>query len=257
MKWPGLAAAGLIATLLVAGPASADEDTAWDPLERMNRGIFWFNDKLDGFLLEPLARGWEFVTPSVVRIRIDKFFTNLGFPVRFVNNGLQGEGFNAMEEWNRFIVNTTLGVAGFWDPASYFGLGLHETDLGVTLGRWGVPPGPYLVLPLLGPSNPRDGVGTLGDTCVSMLVTTLHPGGPTGLCTDLPPAVRWGGFGLNLINRRALLLEDVREAKAMALDYYVFMRNAYVQRRRALVAGEDPDAEDGLYDDDLYEFDDE
>jgi phospholipid-binding lipoprotein MlaA len=206
------------------GDAMAEATGAdYDPWQRMNRGIFWFNESVDHFLLEPVAKGWDFVTPEPVETSIANFFSNLRFPVVMVNNVLQGKLKPAAIDVGRFMVNSTFGIAGLFDPATIWGLPRHNEDFGQTLGWWGVPPGPYLVLPLLGPSNPRDTSGLPVDYCLSITPLFLS-------------SFWWTGAGvINIVNARALVIEDVQQAREASLDYYVFVRNAYYQRRVALV----------------------
>src|SRR5262249_28251117 len=135
-----------------------------DPLEGMNRKVFWFNDKVDVYALEPVAKGWNWIAPDRVKQSVANFFQNLRFPIVTLNDLLQGKMVPAASDVGRFAVNTTVGVLGFFDPASGWGLEQHNEDFGQTLGWWHVPPGPYLVLPLLGPSSPRDAVGSLADS---------------------------------------------------------------------------------------------
>jgi phospholipid-binding lipoprotein MlaA len=194
-----------------------------DPLEGVNRKIFWFNDKVDVYALEPVATGWEKITPRRVRTSVSNFFDNLRFPIVTVNDLLQGKVLASGSDVGRFAVNTTVGVLGFFDPASGWGLERHDEDFGQTLGRWGVPPGPYLVLPLLGPSNPRDAAGLAVDSALSVT----------------PWFVDWWILGaarvFQAVNDRSQVLDEVREAKRSAFDYYSFVRNAYEQRRSAQV----------------------
>jgi phospholipid-binding lipoprotein MlaA len=198
----------------------------YDPWQRMNRGIFWFNDHADQYVLEPVAKGWDAVVPEPAETAVSNFFTNLRFPVVMVNNLLQGKPRAAAIDVGRFMVNTTIGLAGFFDPATIWGLQRHNEDFGQTLGRWGIPPGPYLVLPLLGPSNPRDTAGIPVDYCLSITPLFLS-------------SFWWTGAGvINIVNARALVLDEVQNAKEAAVDYYVFVRNAYYQRRVALVNDE-------------------
>ena len=225
----GLAAVALGITLCAAPPLafgeSSDEgDPAdHDPIEHVNRKIFWFNDEVDVHVLAPVARGWEFITPRRLRTSVHNFFTNLRFPVVAVNDLLQGKVKATAVDVGRFGVNTTVGVAGFFDPASGWGLEEHNEDFGQTLGVWGVPPGPYLVLPIFGPSNPRDALGLGVDYALSV----------TPFFVD--QYILWGTSVLNVVNERAAILKEVDEAKQSALDYYVFVRNAYFQRRKALI----------------------
>lgn len=209
-----------------AGRAMAEEGADYDPWQRMNRGIFWFNDQCDVYVLEPVAKGWDWVMPQPVEDSVSNFFANLRFPVLMANDLLQGKLQPAAVDVSRFMVNTTIGVAGFFDPATSWGLERNNEDFGQTLGVWGVPPGPYLVLPLFGPSNPRDTGGLVVDYGLS--VTPLFA---PGYATMAAGAV-------NVVNTRAQYLDEVREAKQASLDYYTFARNAYYQRRRALVNDE-------------------
>jgi len=213
-----------VAAVLVAFcslPVSAREIS--DPLEPVNRGIFWFNDKADVYVLEPTARGWDYVLPDEVQTAIANFFENVRFPVVMINNLLQAKFVAASGDVGRFVINTTLGVAGFFDPATEFGLERHDEDFGQTLGYWGVPPGPYLVAPLLGPMNLRDGAGRLVDT-----VTAIYP---------MFAAIQYtiGATATNSLNFRSQVLKQVRDVKAASLDYYVFVRDAYDQNRQARV----------------------
>lgn len=214
-----------IAAVLVAlGPQpSSHAREVSDPIEPLNRAIFWFNDQLDLHALEPAARGWDLVLNDRIKVAIACFFDNVRFPVVMINNLLQGKFLAAASDTARFAVNSTLGVAGFFDPASDFGLQRHDEDFGQTLGYWGVPPGPYLVAPLLGPTNVRDAFGRIVDTA-----TALYP---------LFAAAQYtaGATVTDNLNFRAQVLDQVRDAKAAALDYYVFVRDAYDQRRRSLI----------------------
>jgi len=241
----------LIAVLALALPAAArgdDQGADYDPWQRMNRGIFWFNDKADVYVLEPVAKGWDRVMPERVETSLVNFLANLRFPVVLVNNVLQGKPGAAAIDVGRFMVNTTFGVVGFFDPATIWGLTKHDEDFGQTLGVWGVPPGPYLVLPLFGPSNPRDTAGMPVDYVLSLTPLVVN-------------SVWWTGAAVvNVVNTRAQYLDAVRNAKETALDYYAFTRNAYYQRRRALVNDElvagDHQQENGHGPtDELYDFD--
>ncbi|MDB6005415.1 MAG: hypothetical protein JWR15_2402 [Prosthecobacter sp.] len=136
-----------------------------DPLERLNRGTFWFNDKLYTFLLRPISKGYELILPRPVRKGIDNAFENVKYPVRFVNCTLQGKFKRAGQETGKFVVNTVGGVGGIFRPAENIPAlaNVPEEDTAQTLATWGLPHGPYLVLPLMGPSSVRDGVGLVGD----------------------------------------------------------------------------------------------
>ncbi len=216
-----------------------------DPWERLNRPMFAFNDWLDRNALEPVARGWDHAWPDPVQRGFRNFFDNLRFPAVLVNDILQGEPRLAVETIARFQCNTFLGGLGFYDLASELGVPPHIQDTGLTLGRWGIAPGPYLVLPFFGPSNPRDFVGFAADTALDVYPYFITI-----------PGITVGLAGVNVVNRRSLLLDPVTEAKAASLDYYAFVRNAYVQRRWREVHGlaVPPDAADeDLYNEELFE----
>jgi len=217
-----------------------DEPDA-DPWQGMNRAIFWFNDQVDVYVLEPVARGWRWATPGPMRTGISNFFQNLRFPIVFVNETFQAKPFDALRTFARFGINTTLGIAGFLDPAAEFGLEPTAEDFGQTLGVWGVPSGPYLVLPLLGPSNVRDTGGLAVDTATTIIpffVDTLLIIGPRLI---------------DVVNTRARFLDEVEEAKAASFDYYVAVRHAYQQRRRAEIDDRGREAgEEFVPDEDLY-----
>ena len=218
-----------------------------DPWESMNRPVFAFNEGADRYVVGPIAKGWTFVTFEAMREAVQRFFTNLEYPRRLLTNLGQGKLRGAGSETGRFLVNTTVGIVGLFDPARRIGLDPSEEDFGQMFGRWGVGAGPYWVLPLLGPSNPRDAVGRVFDTAASPLFW-------------LGFAVTGAGTGANavqLVNLRAIYDDDIELARETALDYYVFVRNAFVQRRQYVI--EDREAPDPLADvrprDDLYEFD--
>ncbi len=226
----GMTAAGLALGLLLAMTATPASAADWegraadyDPIEKVNRGIFWFNDHADMYVLEPTARVWHRALPDPVETSIANFFSNLRFPVVTVNDLLQGKPKPAAVDVARFMVNTTFGVAGFFDPASGWGLVRHNEDFGQTLGVWGVGPGPYLVLPLFGPSNVRDTSGLVVDYVLSVYPWAVDS------WVLLPVGA------VSAVNTRAQILQEVEDAKQASLDYYVFVRNAYYQRRIALV----------------------
>ena len=242
MKASAARSVGLLAVLLLAAaadaaaaePEAADENhpTVHDPLERTNRKIFAFNEALDRWFLEPVATGWDFVMPAPAQTAIQRFFENLGFPVVFVNDLLQGKPLAAAQDVGRFALNSTAGLVGFFDPASQIGLPNHDEDFGQTLGVWGVPGGPYLVLPLLGPSNPRDTAGLVVDRAT--LVYTFF----------IPWYVNFGSASVSIVNRRSRLLETIREERKSAFDFYVAVRNAYVQRRDDQIGDRKPKSEE-------------
>jgi len=210
--------------LLCAPAGAADNQRSdGDPIEGFNRGMFWFNDQVDTYVLVPVATVWDKVMPNRVQRSLANFFDNLRFPIVTVNNLLQAKFKNAASDVGRFAVNTTVGVAGFFDPASDWGLEAHNEDFGQTLGYWGVPPGPYLVLPILGPSGVRDGAGLVPDGFMAVYPWFI----------DIVYTV--SARAVDVVNTRSLYLKQVEEAKAASIDYYTAVRNAYIQRRKSLV----------------------
>jgi phospholipid-binding lipoprotein MlaA len=201
-------------------PAAAQRD-ARDPLEGFNRAMYTFNEKFDKYLLKPVAQGYRAVVPAFARQGIANFFRNLGEPVVAVNNLLQGKFKEAGTDLLRLVINTTLGLAGLFDPASAMGLEKHDEDFGQTLAVWGVGEGPYLVLPIFGPSTLRDAFGLAVDY-------NLYP--PTHMEET---STRDKLSAANLVSRRAQLLDatDILE-QAGGEDPYVFVREFYRQRRR-------------------------
>jgi phospholipid-binding lipoprotein MlaA len=205
-----------------------DEDDeileVFDPLETVNRGMFWFNDKLYFYLMKPIARGYRFIVPEPVRVSVGKFFSNLRTPVRMINAGLQGKFAAAGTELGRFGLNSTIGILGFFDPAdSYFDLKKTDEDTGQTLGFHGVGPGPYLVLPFIGPSSLRDGLGLLADSQMDIMTYLLEH-------QDY-----WGTLAFRAINTLSLDKDTYEGIKKDALDPYLFVRDAWTQYRQNLV----------------------
>jgi phospholipid-binding lipoprotein MlaA len=241
MNKNGMIRLAMVALLVLPAAAcsSNGSEADYDPLEDWNRGVYWFNDKLDTYLINPVATAYEWVLPDPVEHAIGRFFTNLAFPIHFINNLFQGKPEEAFVEMGRFVVNSTIGVGGLFDPATEFGIPAYPEDFGQTLAVWGVGPGPYLVLPLLGPSNMRDAVGLVADGVSQPLVWLLDD------------VYIYGGAGLNFINRRAGDLPSIEAFLETALDPYAAMRNAYYQHRQAQIL----DVQDALPpEDSLYEM---
>ena len=215
-------------TLLVAGAvagcATGPDRKPGDPLEPMNRQIFKFNDALDRAIAQPVAKGYQKVTPQPVRQAITNFFSNLGDLGNAANNILQLKITDATEDIMRFVMNSTFGIGGLLDFATPAGLPKHHEDFGLTLGRWGVPAGPYLVLPLFGPSSVRDSTGYV----VDFRFNVIH---------YLKPAVRDPMYIAQFISGRADLLGASDLLQAAALDKYSFVRDAYTQQRQSLLRG--------------------
>ena len=217
--------------LLAAGCASANGDPR-DPFEGMNRGVYRFNETLDEFVARPVARTYRELLHNEIRMRVRNFFSNLADPFIGVNNMLQGKFADGASDWARFAFNSTLGLLGVHDVASDMGYDKHNEDFGQTFGRWGVGFGPYLVLPLFGPSSVRDGTGTAVDWYTD----------PLGLVDS--NRVRYTLVGVRLTQQRADLLDASQLLEEAALDRYVFLRDAYFQRRRSLIYDGRPPRED-------------
>lgn len=235
----------LCAALVVAAaqPAAADAEAEYDPWEGMNRRTYNFNEWFDKWVLVPVATGWDFVAPESVQTGISNIFQNSETVVVFANNVLQLKPARAAEDLGRLVTNTTAGIGGIFDVATLVGIPENEEDFGQTLGYWGVPPGPYLVLPIFGSSNPRDTFGFAVDTVTEPWAWFVP------LYVSVPVSVFEYG------NLRAIYLEEIDELHETALDYYVFQRNAYVQNRDLAVRDiEEVEQEEA---EDLYYFDDE
>jgi phospholipid-binding lipoprotein MlaA len=213
-----------------------------DPLEPMNRKIFWFNDKFDIYLLEPVARGYDHITPEPIQKGIGNFFENIKFPKYFVSDIVQGKFSQALDHTGRFVINTTVGLLGTIDVAKEFGLPHHEEDFGIALAYRGVGPGAYIVIPILGPSNVRDGFGRIVDFFLDPF-TIL--GYTNAFDDDTTTAITWGARTVDAIDTRAGLIEAIETAKESSVDYYGFLQSAYYQHRRGvLYDGNPPDEED-------------
>lgn len=216
-----LKAAALTATLsLLAACATGPDANPRDPLEPLNRGIYQFNDAVDTAVFKPVATAYQKVTPSPVRTGVGNFFGNIGDLWSSVNAGLQLRPREATENLMRFSVNTVFGLAGVLDLATEMGIPRTRLDFGQTLGRWGAPSGPYLVVPLLGPSSVRDGTGLVVDIYADPVTSVDHI--PT----------RNALTALRMVDTRAGLLRAGTLLDDAALDKYSFMRDFYLNRRQ-------------------------
>jgi phospholipid-binding lipoprotein MlaA len=227
MRW----ARTLLAVLLLCGAAgcatTAGSDPR-DPLEGFNRAMYTFNDGFDQAIGKPIATAYRDVLPDPVRGWVRNFFANLYDLWTGFNNLIQGKPADAVTDWARFAFNSTLGVFGFNDVATSMGLEKHDEDFGQTLGRWGMDDGAYLVWPFWGSSSMRDSAGLLADFYADPVVR------------HRPKGVRDVVWGLRAISKRADLLDASRILEEAALDKYVFMRDAYLQRRRSQVYDGNP-----------------
>ena len=239
-KTISLAAAALALVACLGGCATVTPTNPRDPLEPMNRAVFEFNDGVDKVVIKPVAQAYRAVLPQPVRTGVLNFFSNLQDPWIGVNNLIQGKPEEAFSDLFRFVTNTTFGLGGVLDVASDMGMDKHNEDFGQTLGVWGFPSGDYLVLPLLGPSSVRDGLG---------LIVDGYGYGPwwATRAIDPPHRVAWRNSltGLDIVALRARLLDTEGIFEAAALDRYSFLRDAYLQRRRNLVYDGNPPDDGG------------
>jgi phospholipid-binding lipoprotein MlaA len=235
--------AGLALTGCATVEAGAPRTQA-DPFERLNRSTYAFNDAVDRTVLKPVATAYRRFAPQPVRTGVTNFLSNLSYPTTMVNNALQLKLLAALSDAGRIVLNTTLGLGGLLDPASAAGLARNDEDFGQTLGWWGVPAGPYLMLPLLGPSTLRDGPALYAD----YLTDARHYIGENDL--------EFAFTGISIVDRRARLIPAERALEG-AFDRYALIRNAYLQRREYLVRDgdmpEDDLEEDLFLDDDEFE----
>jgi phospholipid-binding lipoprotein MlaA len=238
--WRRLAWLSLIAAPLIGGvsgcakapPASdpdalADFKQTNDPLEPTNRVFYAINNGLDTVLLRPLAVGYRYVFPQFVRNGVHNFLTNLGSPVALADDMMQGKPRRAGDTLMRGVINTTVGIGGLFDVATDWGYPAHDTDFGLTMAIWGIPNGPFLFLPVLGPSNPRDAVGFGGDIALDPLTWV----GRGYLVSDAGLA----RFGVTAIDARSRHIEDIDKLKETALDPYATFRSLYRQHRAAQI----------------------
>ncbi|HZP87241.1 MAG TPA: VacJ family lipoprotein [Burkholderiales bacterium] len=229
MSNPILAAALLIA---IALDGCATNGNPKDPLEPLNRRVYEFNQVVDRVALKPAAKGYKAAVPLPVRGGVNSFFGNFRDVTTAVNNLLQLKVTRAASDAGRVALNSTVGLFGVFDVATRVGLEKHDEDFGQTLGWWGVKSGPYLVLPLLGPSTIRDAVGLIGDYFTDPEFYLIQ-GSPES----------WFVLGLRVVNERANLLEADRLLEQAAIDRYSFLRDAYLQRRRSLIYDGNPPPE--------------
>ena len=211
-------------TCLFVGCASIPEGqqaSKKDPWEKVNRNVFSFNEGLDKYLVTPITKVYEFILPTFVRNRISNVFSNIGDIYTSVNQLLQGKPKVAVEDLTRFIINTTFGIGGIFDVASGAGLEKHQEDFGQTFGVWGAGDGPYMVLPLLGPSNVRDTVGWVFDLETDILLSYI---------SDIP--TRNTITAVRVVDQRSKYRSASSLLETAAFDKYSFVRDAYIQRRR-------------------------
>jgi len=246
-----VAPAALLAAILLAAPlAGADTQEAdagiYDPWEGYNRKIFAFNESLSRNVAEPVARAWDFTVPDFARIGLRNFFVNLAFPIRVVNTTLQLKPLATFHEITRFVFNSSFGAGGLLDVATHgLLIPIHKEDFGQTLGYWGVPPGPYFMLPVFGPSTVRGTVGLAGDVAVSAATFNL-------IGISVPFFATFAAQAGNFINSQSFVHDDIDRERKNALDFYVSVRNAYLQFRRNMIRDGALEAHPVEADEDLY-----
>ncbi|HIF17320.1 MAG TPA: VacJ family lipoprotein [Cycloclasticus sp.] len=234
----GCACVVIASTAILSGCASLTSQAENDPLEYVNRGVFSFNETADEYVLEPVVKGYQYVTPAAIDNGVTNFFSNLDDVVVVVNDILQLKFNQALSDGGRVVVNTTIGLLGFVDMATDMGMPKHNEDFGQTLGAYGVGTGPYIVLPILGSSTLRDTVGLVGDSFVDP-IQQLHD-------SD----AMWATIGLKIVDTRAGLISTKKIADQASLDAYDFHRSAYFQRREYLIYDGNPPMDDGdIFDD--------
>lgn len=214
-----------------SGCATTRSDPEKDPVEPMNRVFFNVNENLDKYFMKPVAKGYQKITPKPVRSSVTNFFDNLFYPNVILNDFLQAKFKQGFRDFARLFVNTTIGIGGLFDRATPAGLLRHQEDLGQTFATWGMGQGPYLVIPLLGPSTARD-------------VTDLAPRTFLSPLFYIESAATYGVGALSVINERANLLEATEIRDEAALDSYTFTREAFLQRRKDLIYDGNPPVEE-------------
>lgn len=217
--------------LLFGCTASSERGDPRDPFEPLNRSIYRFNDHFDKALLKPVAKGYQELMPQQVNDSVSNFFGNLDDVYTLLNDVLQLKFAQAASDLSRIVWNSTIGVAGLFDVATFFELPKHNEDFGQTLGYWGAGPGPYLVIPLFGPSNVRDGTGL----AAAFYTNYTHP-----LLTIDDEGLFWSSVALRAIDARAGLLRASDIMESAAVDEYTFLRDAFLQQRQNAVYDGNP-----------------
>ena len=225
---------GLVsAFLLMTGCAASNQSAGVnDPLENYNRAMYKFNDALDTAVVKPVAKGYDVVMPEPFSQGISNFFSNLNDVTVIINDLLQGKFEQAYRDTHRFVLNSTVGVAGIFDVASLSGLTKNNEDFGQTLGVWGAEPGAYIVLPFFGPRTVRDSFGLIGDIYSDPITYVEGPG------------ARNAFIGTRVVDTRATLLKAEKVLDEAAIDEYSYVRDAYLQRRQHLIYDGAPPEDD-------------
>ncbi len=229
---PLLACAILLLAACATKPPASDPEAlaeykdANDPLEPMNRKFYAVNSALDRYALHPVAVGYRDAVPETVRIHVHQVLSNLGNPAQFANDVLQAKPRKAGNTLMRLLINTTIGLGGVFDVASDWGFPDHDNDFGLTLAVWGMPHGPFLFLPVLGPSDPRDAVGYGANSALDPLTWISFGGSAT---------LGWTRFGVGAVDSRERVLDATDSIQKTALDPYATYRSLYTQSRQSAV----------------------
>lgn len=221
----------VLVTLLLSACASNGVHNPEDPWEGMNRSIYRFNDGFDNYVMRPVSKGYQYITPNWLDVGFSNVFNNLGDVPNALNNLLQAKPLHSLSDFGRVTINSSIGLAGFIDLASPIGLSRHNEDFGQTMAVWGLGDGNYLVLPFLGPSNVRDGFGWLADFQTEPYYYLNDSNSYYGL------------FVLDSVDIRADLLAASRILEQASLDPYTFQRETYLQRRKGLIYDGNPPLE--------------
>lgn len=236
--------------ILLLFPIHLRAEDISDPIEPFNRAMFTFNDTLDEYLFEPVAMGYNYITPDPVQRAVSNFFQNLDTPIYLVSDIVQLKFGQALDHSSRFLINTTIGGLGFFDVAEeHFGISHHKEDIGSAFGYWGMGPGFYLVLPIFGPSSLRDGVGFGAELFLTPTVAVAY----SDIRQRNKNLILGGLNSLRFINLRSKLLDHVDSAKEASLDYYSFVKNAYQQNREGIIYDGMPPDEDEFDEDEYLE----
>ncbi len=206
-------------------------------LETYNRAMFSFNNKVDKFVIRPVAKGYKKITNKYIRSRVSNFFNNIGEPISAANHILQGDFLSSGENLGRFVLNTTLGVVGLYDVASSLGLEKNKTGFDETMATWCMPDGPFVVLPFFGPSTPRAALGFVADAYSSPAYWVAHESGDDGAMT-----IYYASSGLKYLNLMAENLGFLESLEEGSVDYYEAVKSAYLQNRnKIMVCGKKDD----------------
>lgn len=237
----------LLFSIALSGCASSNLQGDDTSLERYNRAMFSFNNKVDKYVIRPVAKGYKAVTNKYVRGRVSNFFNNIEEPVSAANHILQGNFSATGNNLGRFVINSTLGVVGLFDVATSFGLEANKTGFDKTLASWCVPDGPFVVLPIIGPSTPRSAIGFAADGYSSPAYWIAHEG------NDDAMTIYYSAMGLKYLNLMAENLTFLEGLEEGSIDYYAAVKSAYMQNRSKIKGCKvlETEAETSSYDFDM------